>query len=73
MNSRALERPDLRPNPRARSINMNRIGEALEMMEQPIKALFVYCSNPLVVAPDVERVRRGFAREDLFTVVHDLF
>ncbi|WP_025693265.1 molybdopterin-containing oxidoreductase family protein [Paenibacillus zanthoxyli] len=73
MNSRALERPDLRPNPRARSINMNQIGEALEMTEQPIKALFVYCSNPLVVAPDADRVRRGFAREDLFTVVHDLF
>jgi anaerobic selenocysteine-containing dehydrogenase len=33
----------------------------------------VYCSNPLVVAPDTERVERGFAREDLFTVVHDLF
>ncbi|KGE20326.1 molybdopterin-containing oxidoreductase family protein [Paenibacillus wynnii] len=73
MNSRALERPDLRPNPRARRINMNRIGEALEMTEQPIKSLFVYCSNPLVVAPDAERVRAGFEREDLFTVVHDLF
>ena len=73
MNSRALERPDLRPNPRARRINMNRIGEALEWTEQPIKSLFVYCSNPLVVAPDAERVRAGFAREDLFTVVHDLF
>ncbi|MCL6601954.1 MAG: molybdopterin oxidoreductase family protein [Paenibacillus sp.] len=73
MNSRALERPDLRPNPRARRINMNRIGEALERTEHPVKGLFVYCSNPLVVAPDAERVRAGFEREDLFTVVHDLF
>ncbi|WP_410512677.1 molybdopterin oxidoreductase family protein [Paenibacillus sp. BR2-3] len=73
MNSRALERPELRANPRARHINMNRIGEALEMTEQPVKSLFVYCSNPLVVAPDAERVRAGFEREDLFTVVHDLF
>ncbi|PAD77273.1 molybdopterin-containing oxidoreductase family protein [Paenibacillus campinasensis] len=73
MNSEALERPDLRPNPEARTINMNRIGEALAMTEHPIKALFVYCSNPLVVAPDAERVQAGFAREDLFTVVHDLF
>jgi anaerobic selenocysteine-containing dehydrogenase len=73
MNSRALERPELRPNPRARHINMNRIGEALEMTERPVKSLFVYCSNPLVVAPDAERVRAGFEREDLFTVVHDLF
>ncbi|MGE7055716.1 molybdopterin-dependent oxidoreductase, partial [Paenibacillus glucanolyticus] len=73
MDSDALERPDLRPNPEARTINMNRIGEALAMTEQPIKSVFVYCSNPLVVAPDTERVREGFAREDLFTVVHDLF
>lgn len=73
MNSDYLERPDLRPNPGARAINMNRIGEALHLKEQPIKAVFVYCSNPLVVAPDTERVQAGFAREDLFTVVHDLF
>jgi len=73
MNSEALERPDLRPNPGARTINMNRIGEALAMTENPIRSVFVYCSNPLVVAPDAERVREGFAREDLFTVVHDLF
>ncbi|MBO2944721.1 molybdopterin oxidoreductase family protein [Paenibacillus sp. F411] len=73
MNSEALERPDLRPNPDARVINMNRIGEALAMEEKPVKAVFVYCSNPLVVAPDAERVKAGFAREDLFTVVHDLF
>ena len=72
-NSDALERPDLRSNPEARVVNMNRIGEALLEAEQPIRALMVYCSNPLVVAPDTERVERGFAREDLFTVVHDLF
>ena len=73
MNSRSLQRPDLRSNPRARLINMNRIAEALELTEQPIKGLFVYCSNPLVVAPAADRVRVGFEREDLFTVVHDLF
>ncbi|PAD30251.1 molybdopterin-containing oxidoreductase family protein [Paenibacillus sp. 7523-1] len=72
-NSDALERPELRNNPEARVVNMNRIGEALLEDQQPIRALMVYCSNPLVVAPDTERVERGFAREDLFTVVHDLF
>lgn len=72
-NSNALERPELRQNPEPRVVNMNRIGEALLEAEQPIRALMVYCSNPLVVAPDTERVERGFAREDLFTVVHDLF
>ncbi|MCM3786102.1 molybdopterin oxidoreductase family protein [Neobacillus mesonae] len=72
-NSDALERPDLRENPEARSINMNQIGNALHDEKQPIKAMFVYCSNPLVVAPDTKWVQQGFAREDLFTVVHDLF
>lgn len=72
-NSDALERPELRSNSEARVVNMNRIGEALLEAQQPIRALMVYCSNPLVVAPDTERVERGFAREDLFTVVHDLF
>ncbi|MEK3918463.1 molybdopterin-containing oxidoreductase family protein [Paenibacillus sp. FSL K6-2393] len=72
-NSDALERPELRQNPEPRVVNMSRIGEALLEAEQPIRAMMVYCSNPLVVAPDTERVERGFAREDLFTVVHDLF
>jgi anaerobic selenocysteine-containing dehydrogenase len=35
--------------------------------------VFVYNSNPVAVAPEQESVREGFAREDLFTVVHDLF
>lgn len=73
MNDDALQRPDLNPNPEARSINMNRIGEALAMKERPVKAVYVYSSNPVVVAPDAEQVRAGFAREDLFTVVHELF
>lgn len=73
INGANLERPDLRQNSDARVINMNRIGEALVQKDEPIKALFVYCSNPVVVAPDAERVTQGFEREDLFTVVHDLF
>jgi len=39
----------------------------------PVKALFVYNSNPGAVAPDQNAVRRGLKRADLFTVVHDLF
>src|SRR5580658_1760309 len=39
----------------------------------PVKALFVYNSNPGAVAPNHNAVKRGMAREDLFTVVHDLF
>jgi len=39
----------------------------------PVKALFVYNSNPGAVAPNQNAVKRGLARPDLFTVVHDLF
>jgi anaerobic selenocysteine-containing dehydrogenase len=41
--------------------------------EKPIKALFVFNSNPAVVAPDSSRVRSGLMREDLFTVVLEHF
>jgi len=72
-----IERPDLmqaalgRP---ARTINMVEIGHALtETADPPVKAVFVYNSNPVAVAPDHNRVAQGFAREDLFTVVHEQF
>ncbi|RCX19173.1 anaerobic selenocysteine-containing dehydrogenase [Fontibacillus phaseoli] len=73
MNSEALELPDLRQDDHVRTINMNRIGEALLTLDPPIRAMFVYCSNPAVVAPDTGKVERGLSREDLFMVVHDLF
>ena len=38
-----------------------------------IQALIVYNSNPVAVAPESPKVTRGFAREDLFTVVLDHF
>jgi anaerobic selenocysteine-containing dehydrogenase len=74
VSSEALERPDL-IKPGTRTLNMSRIGALLTdpTLSPPVKALFVYNSNPVAVAPEQESVRRGFAREDLFTVVHDLF
>ncbi|MBP9805610.1 MAG: molybdopterin oxidoreductase family protein [Candidatus Accumulibacter sp.] len=69
----ALERPDLMPSPTPRTINMSTIGHDLLYAQPPIKALFVYNSNPVAVAPQAAEVVRGFARDDLFTVVHDLF
>ena len=72
-NEAALERPDLRKNKLARHVNMNQLGEALLTLDPPIRSLFVYNSNPAVVAPDLEKVHKGLLREDLFTVVHDLF
>jgi anaerobic selenocysteine-containing dehydrogenase len=69
----ALERPDLLAGRTPRTINMSTIGHALERRDAPIDALIVYNSNPLAVAPDSSRVARGFAREDLFTVVLEHF
>jgi len=73
LDTRVLQRPDLMPNQNARSINMNQLGDVLHDMDKPVKALFVYNSNPALVAPDQTRVRTGLLRDDLFTVVHDLF
>jgi anaerobic selenocysteine-containing dehydrogenase len=54
-----------------RNVNMIHLGHALTTLEPPVKALVVYNSNPLSVNPDGAMVRRGLAREDLFTVVHE--
>ncbi|MCA0754320.1 molybdopterin oxidoreductase family protein [Paenibacillus sp. N4] len=73
LNTDRLERPDLMPDPAVRSINMNQLGDALLEADPPVRMLFVYNSNPAVVAPDQNRVREGLLRSDLYTVVHDLF
>jgi anaerobic selenocysteine-containing dehydrogenase len=77
LNRDALDRTDLmqkalrRP---ARTINMVELGTALSSLEDPpVKALFVYNSNPAAVCPDHNAVIRGLQRPDLFTVVHEQF
>src|SRR5687767_6779744 len=72
----ALHRADL--GPATRTINMIRLGEALTSRDggvggPPVRALVVYNSNPAAVAPDLGAVRRGLARDDLFTVVLEHF
>ena len=57
-----------------RTVNHSRLGEALlTLKDPPLRALFVAANNPAVTCPDSAAVRRGLAREDLFTVVHDPF
>jgi molybdopterin guanine dinucleotide-containing S/N-oxide reductase-like protein len=78
LNMHALERPDLmQKSPlgrAARVVNMSELGKALNHLgDPPVKAVFVYNSNPAVVAPNHQDVVRGFLREDLFTVVHEQF
>jgi len=72
----------------ARVVNMSELGQALTELGQArdqvsgvrgqnegpaVHALFVYNSNPAVVAPNQNAVRRGLLRDDLFTVVHEQF
>ncbi len=73
VNSKGLERPDLSWN-HPRTINMSAIGDALlDARDPPVRAIFVYNSNPVAVAPESTKVVRGFSRDDLFCVVHDVF
>ena len=73
LNMSRLTQPELAPKG-TRTINMTSLGEALDpSFDPPVKALYVYNSNPGAVAPDQNAVLRGLAREDLFVVVHDLF
>jgi anaerobic selenocysteine-containing dehydrogenase len=65
--------------PGIRTMDQSRIGEVLcgnpadLQGGPPVKALFIQNTNPVSVAPDQTRVKQGFAREDLFTVVHEQF
>jgi len=70
INRNLLERPDLLLS-KPKTVNMVELGKALSDKENPIKSIYVYNSNPLVVAPNHNLVKRGFQREDLFVVVHE--
>lgn len=77
-NDAALQRPDLLAGRAVRTINMSTIGDDLLRESSPafgprIEALVVYNSNPVAVAPESRKVVKGFARDDLFTVVLEHF
>jgi molybdopterin guanine dinucleotide-containing S/N-oxide reductase-like protein len=64
---KALGRP-------ARMVNMVELGKVLNTLsDPPIKALFVYNSNPAAVCPNHNDVIRGLQRPDLFIAVHEQF
>jgi anaerobic selenocysteine-containing dehydrogenase len=80
--SAALQMPELmQASPlgrAARVINMSLLGEAITAPDAgvggpPVKAMFVYNSNPAAIAPNSNDVLRGMRRDDLFTVVHEQF
>jgi anaerobic selenocysteine-containing dehydrogenase len=70
---RVLQRPDLLARPAPRVINMIHLGRALTdpALAPPVRALYVYNSNPAAVCPNQSLVMAGLSREDLFTVVHE--
>jgi anaerobic selenocysteine-containing dehydrogenase len=67
----AAARADLAPGP-SRSLDLSAAGPTLTD-DDTLKGLMVWCMNPAVIQVDTARVRRGLAREDLFTVVLEHF
>ena len=82
LNKRLIDGTPMR-RPDVRVMDMSRIGAALtghltgdqsELQDgPPVMALLIQNTNPMVVAPNSALVAQGFAREDLFTVVHEQF
>ena len=62
-----------------RALDQSRVGAVLcgdaDVLQggPPVKAMLIQNTNPMSVAPEQERVRAGFSREDLFVVVHEQF
>ncbi|GGB43164.1 dehydrogenase [Roseibium aquae] len=73
-----IEAPELK-DPKTRALDQSLIGRILTGDETallggpPVKAMLIQNTNPASVAPEQELVKEGFAREDLFTVVHEQF
>ncbi len=50
------------------------VGEADALADgPPVTAMLIQNTNPVSVAPEQDKVKRGFAREDLFVCVHEQF
>ncbi len=66
-------------DPSTRILDMSRLASVLTGDREalgggpPVHAMLIQNSNPATVAPDTNRVRRGFLRDDLFVAVHEQF
>jgi anaerobic selenocysteine-containing dehydrogenase len=66
-------------DPSVRMLDQSRIGAVLTHDPYdlaggpPVTAIFIQNTNPVSVAPEQTLVKRGFARDDLFTCVHEQF
>jgi anaerobic selenocysteine-containing dehydrogenase len=71
-----IEAHELR-DPTIRRLDQSRIGAILcgetdaLLGGPPVSAMLIQNTNPMSVAPDQEKVRRGLSREDLFLCVHE--
>lgn len=78
LDKRLIEGLD-RALPGVRALDMSRIGAVLNGNPEdlkggpPVMGMLIQNSNPMAVAPDLNQVRRGFEREDLFVCVHEQF
>jgi anaerobic selenocysteine-containing dehydrogenase len=75
INWNAVCRPDWL-EPGTRVVNELDLGAVLtgELgLDPPVMSLFVYNSNPVSQAPEQNKIVKGLKREDLFTVVSELF
>ncbi len=78
LNKKMIEATDLK-DPTIRRLDQCLIGRILNGDKEallggpPVSALLVQNTNPVSVAPEQELVKQGFAREDLFTCVHEQF
>jgi anaerobic selenocysteine-containing dehydrogenase len=62
--------------PGTRVVRSLQLGRALTgelELDPPIKALMVCNTNPMITVPEQNKVAAGLAREDLFTVVSELY
>ncbi|MEI2385990.1 molybdopterin oxidoreductase family protein [Breoghania sp. JC706] len=66
-------------DPATRRLDQSRIGAVLTgekdaLLGGPeVTAMIIQNTNPMSVCPEQDKVRAGFAREDLFTCVHEQF
>ncbi|MDX1540074.1 MAG: molybdopterin oxidoreductase family protein [Geminicoccaceae bacterium] len=73
-----IEGLDVR-DPDVRILDQSRIGPVLTGERRdlgdgpPVAAMLIQNTNPAAVAPELERVHQGLARDDLFVCVHEQF
>ena len=74
LNHRALTMPQLQ-KPGVRTLNMRDLGNDLcsTTLVPPIRSLCIWNVNPVVSIPNQQRIIQGLMRDDLLTIVHDLF